>query len=162
MAASCICESDGTYTFPASGLRNSISGTCSAGSSTMNELTTGSAGSYCELPGWVASITTCPVSPVSVTIFPLIVAGPERIVNSTGNPAVDVAEISNGGALLSLFAICGNEIAWYVGSSVPLKFEVWPFMAKFIKSALRSGAYTSVMSWVIEVLSPPGTPWLNL
>ena len=57
-----------------------------AGSITLKDWETSSAGATVSFPGWLAVISTTPASPVNVTVFPLIVAGPDATTNSTSRP----------------------------------------------------------------------------
>ena len=62
---------------------------------TSNSWFTSGAALYCELPAWLALITTFP-APVIVAVLLLTVAGPLTTVKLTGRPESAVADRANG------------------------------------------------------------------
>ena len=63
-------------------------------------------------PACDARTVTVP-APVIVTELPAIVAGPDAMVNITGNPALAVALTVNGASPRVLFGIAVKLIVWF-------------------------------------------------
>src|SRR6185312_9389452 len=66
-------------------------------------------------PPCEAWTVTVPGAPVSVMVLPLTEAGPDRIVNVTGNPEEALALIVNGASVVAWFGMGLNVMVWLAG-----------------------------------------------
>ena len=77
---------------------------------------------YKLLPAWLASITPVP-APVSVTVLPLRVNGPEIFLNETGSPDEAVALSVNGSSPKVLVGMVAKLIAWLYRKTLKVFFN---------------------------------------
>jgi hypothetical protein len=89
-----VADTQKTALFPAVttmfGESAAIAGAVGA-AATLNDTETDCAAANVAFPGWLAVNVTFPVVPVSVTVDPLTVAGPEATAIVTGRPELDTA-----------------------------------------------------------------------